>query len=100
MTQDETILTEAKERHTIAVDGWKDVYDEAAKDLAFIYDVGEGQWPAKIRKDREDANRPVLTINKLLKFIRQLRGESLQNKPRMNAGRKFAKQTSYEGYSG
>jgi hypothetical protein len=80
---DETILTEAKERHTIAVDGWKDVYDEAAKDLAFIYDVGEGQWPAKIRKDREDANRPVLTINKLLKFIRQLRGESLQNKPRM-----------------
>jgi hypothetical protein len=33
---DETILTEAKERHTIAVDGWKDVYDEAAKDLAFI----------------------------------------------------------------
>jgi hypothetical protein len=80
---DETILEDAKERHTLAVEGWQDVYDEAAKDLAFIYDVGEGQWPAAIRKEREDAGRPVLTINKLLKFIRQLRGESLQNKPRM-----------------
>ena len=80
---DETILQEAKERHSVAVTGWQEIYNEAAKDLSFIYDVGEGQWPAKVRADREADDRPVLTINKLLKFIRQLRGESLQNKPCM-----------------
>ena len=80
---DETILEEARERHTLAVEGWRDIYDEASNDLSFIYDVGEGQWPEGIRKEREGANRPVITVNKLLKFIRQLRGESLQNKPCM-----------------
>jgi hypothetical protein len=74
---------EAKERYPIAVDGWKDIYEEAAKDLEFVYDIGNGQWPAAIKKEREDANRPVITVNKLLKFVRQLRGEALQNKPRM-----------------
>jgi hypothetical protein len=80
---DQTILEDAKERYEVATEGWSEIYDQAAKDLSFIYDVGEGQWPAGMRKEREDANRPVITVNKLLKFIRQMRGESLQNKPRM-----------------
>src|SRR3990172_9471937 len=81
MASDKEILKEAKERYKVCVDGWKDIYDAALSDMEFTYDVGSGQWPEEIRKDRE--GRPMLTINKLLKFVRQLRGESRQNRPRI-----------------
>lgn len=81
--KDQDILNEAKERYKIATDGWDHIYTEAASDLNFVYDVGEGQWPERIRKEREKSDRPVLTINKLQKFVRQLRGEMLQNRPRI-----------------
>lgn len=79
----ETILEEANERYPIGVQGWKDIYKEAEEDMEFIYDVGDGQWPAGERAKRESADRPVLTINKLQKFIRQLRGDAIQNKIQM-----------------
>jgi hypothetical protein len=42
---DSTILMEAKERYPIAVDGWRDIYDLAAEDLEFVYDIGAGHCP-------------------------------------------------------
>jgi hypothetical protein len=81
MSTDQTILDEAKENYKIAVDGWQHIYDEAKEDLAFVYDVGQGQWPAEVRKAR--GTRPIITVNKLQKFVRQIRGDMMQNRPRI-----------------
>ena len=42
--------------------------------------LGE-QWPDAIRAERERERRPILTINKLPAFIRQVVNDSRQNKP-------------------
>ena len=83
ITADEKIIAKAKERRTLANSGWDDIYKKASDDMQFVYDVGKGQWPTQMRKDREKDRRPVLTINKLQKFVRTLRGDALQNRPRM-----------------
>jgi hypothetical protein len=75
------IVEQAKEHYKIAVEGWQDIYDEASKDLQFVYDVGEGQWPSGVKEARGD--RPCITVNKLQKFIRQIRGDAMQNRPRI-----------------
>ena len=75
------IVQEARERYKIAVDGWQHIYDAATDDLQFTYDVGEGQWSDVDRQKR--AGRPCITVNKLQKFIRQLRGDFMQNRPAM-----------------
>lgn len=76
-------VVEAKERYKIACEGWDDIYDEAKDDLKFVYDIGSGQWPESIRDQREKDGRPVITVNKLQKFVRQLRGDVRQNRPRI-----------------
>ncbi|MFA7063388.1 MAG: portal protein [Methanomethylophilus sp.] len=76
-------LKEVRDRYRMARDGWRPIYDKAKEDIEFVYDIGEGQWPSSIRTKRENAKRPVITINKLLKFARQVRGQSQQNKPRV-----------------
>lgn len=83
LSPDEKLLNEAKERYTVATQGWDHIYKEATSDLRFVYDVDEGQWPESVRKERETDNRPIITVNKLLKFVRQLRGEAKLNRPRV-----------------
>ena len=82
-TEDQRIVNLGRSRHKIADTGWHDIFSKATDDMRFVYDVGEGQWPAGMRKKREKDDRPVLTINKLQKFVRTLRGDALQNRPRM-----------------
>lgn len=53
--------------------------DRALEDIRFSR-LGE-QWPEHIRKQRELERRPVLTINKLPAFIRQVSNDARQNKP-------------------
>lgn len=77
------LLEESTERYATAVKGWQDIYTVAADDLKFVYDINGGQWDQKMRDKRVEARRPVLTLNKVLKFIRQLRGEQMQNRPRI-----------------
>jgi len=77
------IVKEGKERYKIATEGWRDIYDKAASDLKFVYDIDSGQWPEKTRTQREKDGRPVITVNKLQKFVRQLRGDLQQNRPRI-----------------
>jgi hypothetical protein len=52
---------------------------DAKEDIRFSR-LGE-QWPEKIRKAREAEGRPVLTINRMPAFIRQVVNDSRQNKP-------------------
>ena len=77
------IVQAGKERYKIATEGWQHIYDEASDDLKFVYDVDEGQWPSAIRTAREKDGRPIITVNKLQKFVRQLRGDLQMNRPRI-----------------
>lgn len=79
--EEERILDEAKDRYKIASQGWEHIYDELKSDLRFTYDVDGGQWSEAIKNERGD--RPTITVNKLQKFVRQIRGDMLQNRPRV-----------------
>jgi hypothetical protein len=59
---------------TYALDAAADKHnrDEAIKDLEFVY---VEQWDPKVRKEREEAGRPCLTINTLPQFIGQVVGD-------------------------
>ncbi len=81
--KDQEILDTIKDRYKTACNAWDHIYIEASDDLKFVYDVDEGQWPGNTKNDREKEGRPVITINKLQKFVRQLRGQTLQNRPRI-----------------
>lgn len=76
-------VKEIKDAYEEAVDGWEHIYADASDDMRFVYDVDSGQWPDQIRADREKDGRPVLTINKTQKFVRQSRGDQMQNRPRI-----------------
>ncbi len=78
------LLEQALEDYKVSVQGWDHIYKEAVDDTKFVYDIDGGQWPEKMRNDREKDGRPVITVNKLQKFVRQQCGEQQQNRPRMN----------------
>lgn len=79
---DKEILEQAREHYKTADEGWRDIYRLALDDMRFAYNIDDGQWPDDVRRDRK--GRPMLTINKLLKFVRRLRGEAAQNRPRIS----------------
>lgn len=83
MSKESDFLATVKENYQESIDGWRHIYDEARSDTKFCYDVDDGQWPSGIRAEREKDGRPVLTINKLQKFLRQIRGDQMQNRPRV-----------------
>ncbi len=78
--KDEDRISEIKERYREAVDGWAHIYTAASEDMKFVYDIDGGQWPSLIRGEREKDGRPVLTVNKLQKTLRRIRGDQLMNK--------------------
>lgn len=76
-------LDTLKANYKESIDGWDHVYKAAASDLDFVYDVGEGQWPQTIRDQRAADQRPVITVNKLQKVLRRIRGDHMMNRPRI-----------------
>ncbi len=78
-TPDEQLYEEALELFKKAAEAEADNRKDALDDLRFAR-LGE-QWPEKIRQEREDEGRPVLTINRMPTFIRQVVNDSRQNKP-------------------
>jgi len=79
--QDEEILSTAKERFKEAKNYWDPAYNEALEDLKFR--AGD-QWPQAILNSRKLRKRPVLTINKIPQFVRQIANEMRQNRPAIN----------------
>lgn len=77
------ILNLAKDRYATSVQGWDHIYKAATDDMKFTYDIDDGQWPEGIKAEREKDNRPIITINKILKFVRQVRGDQKQNRSRV-----------------
>lgn len=46
-----------------------------------FYAGGEGQWEPKARQSRVNEGRPVLTVNRLPQFVRQMTGDLRKNPP-------------------
>lgn len=72
------LLRIARERYQKAIDNDQDNRDRAVEDLEFL--AGD-QWPDEIRRQRQDDSRPILTINRMPQFVRQVTGDIRQNRP-------------------
>jgi hypothetical protein len=74
-TPAEDIITEAREALEAAWLHEKENREAAAVDLAFL--AGD-QWPDRVRREREAEGRPMLTINRLPQFLRQVTNDIRQ----------------------
>ena len=68
----------ALKRYDNGVDHERENLTAAMDDLRFR--AGD-QWPAESRQERENSNRPVLTINRTGQFVRQVTGDIRQTRP-------------------
>ena len=68
----------AKKRFKLAEDAERDIRTLALEDLKFA--SGE-QWDSNLLNDRKAKGRPVLTINRIPQFVRQIINDIRQNKP-------------------
>ncbi len=78
------------DQHTLAVKRYETAFDadaenraEAEEDLRFL--LGD-QWDEEVKKNRTNDNRPVLTINRLPQFQRQIANDIRMSKPAMKIG--------------
>jgi hypothetical protein len=78
-SEDADILAAAKDEFARIEDVERENRTTALESILFAR-KGE-QWPEHIRKLREAERRPILTINKLPAFIRQVVNDSRMNKP-------------------
>lgn len=79
-SDDDDILTEAREAYAEDLAAWSVVREEGLEDLRF----GKGeQWPSQVATQRELEGRPCLTINLQPAFIRQVVNEGRQNRPQI-----------------
>lgn len=75
LTETEALTKEVRERLDQAWTNEKENREEAAVDLAFL--AGD-QWPEAVRRERESQRRPMLTINRLPQFLRQVTNDIRQ----------------------
>jgi hypothetical protein len=72
------ILKEARER-------WDRAYEKEEENMVLAYEdlqfMAGNQWPERVRNEREQEGRPVLTINRLPQFVHQITGDIRQMKP-------------------
>lgn len=69
------LVTEARDRIQDSWDHDKDNRRDAASDMRFL--AGD-QWPYDVRRARDAAGRPMLTINRLPQFVRQVTNDIRQ----------------------
>lgn len=75
---DDKILGLAKSRYKQAVQAVQEIRKKGIEDVEFL--AGD-QWPADVRKAREEDGRPVITINKSNQFVNQITNDQRQNRP-------------------
>lgn len=68
----------AKERFNICVTAWAEIRLAAEQDRRFY--AGQ-QWDSNVEADRINAGRPILTINRMQQFVKQVTNEQRQNRP-------------------
>jgi hypothetical protein len=74
---DQDFLREAKELFETAQTAWNPIYASALDDLKFV--AGD-QWDAEALAERREDGRPVVTVNKLHKFVKRVHGEQRMNR--------------------
>jgi len=81
LAKDDDILAEEIEAFEDAAEAESENRVRALESLRFCR-LGE-QWPDKIKQQRDQEGRPMLTINHMPAFIRQVVNDSRQNKPQI-----------------
>jgi hypothetical protein len=81
MASEDDKLQEEREEFEEAYEAESENRNVALEDLKFAR-LSE-QWPEQIKKQRELDGRPILTINKMPAFIRQVVNDSRQNRPQI-----------------
>lgn len=76
---DADLLRIARERYAEGIEFERDNRQEARDDLEFL--SGDGQWEEGIREARRADSRPMLTINRMPQFVRQVANDMRQNRP-------------------
>jgi hypothetical protein len=96
----EDVVTEALERFEECENAWSTVRSDGLADARFAL-LGE-QWPDEIQTQRLRDGRPCLTLNNMLKFVRQVTNDARQNKPQVQirAMSNGADQATAEIYAG
>lgn len=79
-TADQDILRKARQRFELASSQDNADRLRALDDLHFLKG-GDDQWPSDVITQRNAANRPHLTINKLPGFVKQVMNDQRQNRP-------------------
>src|SRR5699024_9604074 len=83
-TADDKVLDAMRSFRERAQDYWQDTYDRAIEDIEFCVNK-EAQWDAKALAARKKAQRPVLSINKIMPFVKQQVNALRANKLTLNA---------------
>lgn len=68
-TKDEKLLKEIRENFAYASDQWRDIRDEAKKDIRYI---SGDPWEPKEKEERDDTGRPYLALDELNQYVNQL----------------------------
>ena len=77
--QEEDFLKQARERYEKASEADRENREDAEEDLEFL--IGEGQWDDDVKSEREEEDRPILTINRMPQFVRQVVNDMRQARP-------------------
>lgn len=75
---EQEFLKTARDRWEASNKFFQPIYEKATEDLEFL--VGD-QWIEEIKKQRELAKRPCLTMNRLWPYVHQVTNEQRQNRP-------------------
>lgn len=79
MTDEEReLIKRSNKQYGLSQSYWAEVRNLFSDDVAF---ANGSQWPEQIEREREHDNRPCLTINRMMQFIRQVTNDQRQNKP-------------------
>lgn len=79
--KNEDIVEQACTRMAEAVEADR---DNRARDMDDLQKLVGEQWPEEIRREREAAGKPCLTMNRLPQFVRQVTGDIRRMNPAVN----------------
>lgn len=72
------LLASAKENWRRAEEFWSDTRKTYVECVKFL---SGDQWPERIKQQRERENRPVMVVDKLNQYLRQVSNSARQNRP-------------------
>lgn len=81
---DDKVLDAMRSFRERAQDYWQDTYDKALEDIEFCVNK-EAQWDPEALRSRKEAKRPILSINKIMPFVKQQVNALRANKLTLNA---------------